>query len=94
MEAAAVGLPMVATDVGGSSEVLSLDSRNVLVSPGDIPGLARAVSAVIAAPHTQRASMLAGAPLFTLDGSIDRIVELYRSLPADRVRDHRGAGSA
>ena len=82
MEAAAVGLPMVATDVGGSAEVLSLDPRNVLVAPGDVAGLARAVSAVLAAPRTERTSMLAPESLFTLDGSIGRVVQLYEQLAA------------
>jgi glycosyltransferase involved in cell wall biosynthesis len=80
MEAAATGLPMVATDVGGSAEVLALDPRNVLVSPGDVEGLAAAITTVLAAPRSERTSMLGSAPLFTLDGCIDRMEQLYEEV--------------
>ena len=88
MEAAAVGLPMVATDVGGSAEVLSLDPRNILVPPGDPERLAEAISAMLAAPAGPRASMLEAAPLLTLEGSTDHVVGLYEKL----VASHRPLG--
>lgn len=86
MESAAVGLPMVATDVGGSSEVLSLDERNVAIAPGDISGLAQAVSAVLDAPRGERRSMLAPGSLLTLDGSMDHITRLYEGHVFARTR--------
>jgi glycosyltransferase involved in cell wall biosynthesis len=94
MEAAAVGLPMVATDVGGSAEVLRLDPRNTLVSPGSVGQLAVAVGAALAAPRDTRASMLSEAPLFTLDGSVAMIESLYASAAGSPARVPAAAQAA
>ena len=42
LEAAAVGLPMIATDVGGIPEIFGPDAR-ALVPPGDAKALAAAI---------------------------------------------------
>jgi teichuronic acid biosynthesis glycosyltransferase TuaC len=87
MEAAAVGLPMIASDVGGSAEVVSLDPANALLDPGDVSALAHALSVGLARPSARRReSMLGKAPLFTLDGSVSRTVELYATLAGGAAR--------
>jgi glycosyltransferase involved in cell wall biosynthesis len=47
------GIPVVATKVGGVSEVLSPDAGSI-VQPGDVEGLAAAVSKLIACPDMRR----------------------------------------
>jgi glycosyltransferase involved in cell wall biosynthesis len=41
LEAMAAGLPIVATDVGGTRMLVGPDGASNLVAPGDVPGLAR-----------------------------------------------------
>jgi glycosyltransferase involved in cell wall biosynthesis len=40
MEAASVGLPIIATDVGGTREIITTDKTGILVKPGDVGQLA------------------------------------------------------
>jgi glycosyltransferase involved in cell wall biosynthesis len=86
MEAAAAGLPMVATAVDGSVDVLALDPVNIAVTPGDVEGLAAALSVALARPREPRASMLLSAPLFTMEGSVARIAGLYAALAGSDAR--------
>jgi glycosyltransferase involved in cell wall biosynthesis len=48
LEAMATGLPVVATDVGGLSEVVKPGETGWLVAPKDVPGLAKAISHLLA----------------------------------------------
>jgi glycosyltransferase involved in cell wall biosynthesis len=50
LEAAASGLPIVATSVGGTSEILSSNVDGILVPKGDVQGIASAVSRLAADP--------------------------------------------
>ena len=50
LEAAASGLPIVATAVGGTSEILTSNVDGILVAKGDVHGLASAVSELAADP--------------------------------------------
>lgn len=50
MEAMAAGLPVVATSVGGTGEMVEHDVSGVLVRPADPAGLAGAVLELLAAP--------------------------------------------
>jgi glycosyltransferase involved in cell wall biosynthesis len=54
LEAMAVGVPVVATDVGGVSEVIRNDTEGVLVPPEDPAALARAVSTTLSDPDRRR----------------------------------------
>jgi glycosyltransferase involved in cell wall biosynthesis len=55
IEAAAAGLPAVATDVGGVSEVVTADT-GTLVPPGDAEALARAMATMAADPERRRSA--------------------------------------
>ncbi len=56
IEAAACGVPVVATDVDGIPEVVIDGETGLLVPPGDEPALARDVTALLE-DHSRRASM-------------------------------------
>jgi glycosyltransferase involved in cell wall biosynthesis len=56
-EAAAVGLPVVSTDVGGNREVVCDGVSGLLVPPDDSPALATAMQKMLVASPDQRAEM-------------------------------------
>ncbi|MEJ2672811.1 MAG: glycosyltransferase [Deltaproteobacteria bacterium] len=60
LEAMAVGLPVVATRVGGVPELVEPGGTGWLVDPGDAPGLAAALSRVLADPDARQALGRAG----------------------------------
>jgi glycosyltransferase involved in cell wall biosynthesis len=79
MEAMAAARPVVATAVGGNTEVVSDGSTGVLVPPGDPAAIASAVNALLHEPD--RASRLAAsARTFVSDrfGARARVAELER----------------
>jgi glycosyltransferase involved in cell wall biosynthesis len=55
LEAAAAGVPMIATSVGGIPEIFGPDASN-LVAAGDAVALARAITAALAEPAIARAA--------------------------------------
>jgi glycosyltransferase involved in cell wall biosynthesis len=84
LEAMAAGLPVVATDVGGTPEVLTGDAGGVLVPSRDPGRLASALIDLLADPD-RRATMAAAArrrleTSFTIDRMVDEYVNTYRRL--------------
>lgn len=57
LEAAAAGLPIVATAVGGNGEVVLDGESGFLVPPGDSEALATAMQRLMALPEAQRGTM-------------------------------------
>ncbi len=87
VEAAAAGLPIVATDVGGNAEIVAQDVTGLLVPAGDPQALARALEALSDDPGL-RARMGEAARRWALEhGSIDSMYRhylwLYQGRPVD-----------
>jgi glycosyltransferase involved in cell wall biosynthesis len=81
LEAMSVGLPIVASDVGGVAEALSDGETGLLVAPGDTDGLARALVSLLDDPaRGARMGAAARARLerrFTRARMIDGLVAIY-----------------
>jgi glycosyltransferase involved in cell wall biosynthesis len=87
LEAAAAGLPIIATNVGGIPEIIGPDSRD-LIPPGDTAALAAAIAATQqdqgarhSASHRLR-SRLRGS--FSVDAMTDAVIDGYRAALARR----------
>ncbi len=88
IEAAAAGLPAVATDAGGTREVV-LDGRTGLLVPPERPTeLARAVISLVEDPVRRRgmgrAAELHARLNFSIDAWISRLNEIYSEVVAER----------
>jgi glycosyltransferase involved in cell wall biosynthesis len=95
LEAMACGLPVIATGVGGSLEVLGGGGLGLLVPPERPEALAAAMARVLGDPALRgrlgRAARAHVLEHHALDLVVDRLVALYRALAAQRGR---GAGHA
>ena len=82
LEALAVGLPVVATRVGGVPSVVTEGREGLLVEPGDPAALANAISRMV--PKEARAAYAAAAVArsrdFHIDEAIERQQDLYERL--------------
>ncbi|HEV7257994.1 MAG TPA: glycosyltransferase [Bosea sp. (in: a-proteobacteria)] len=83
MEAASQALPIVATDFAGIPEFVRQSVEGLLVQPGDVEGLARALAELAAAP--ERRAMLGRAAHERLTGAfsaaagLDKVATLLRA---------------
>jgi glycosyltransferase involved in cell wall biosynthesis len=92
LEAMACGLPVLATDVGGTGEAVQDGVTGRLVAPGDAEALAAALAemtadrdALVAMGEAARAR---AAGLFALERAVDEVEAVYRELsPASSGRD-------
>jgi glycosyltransferase involved in cell wall biosynthesis len=89
IEAMALGLPIVASDIPAMREVLEPEENSVLVPPADPQALADAVERLLSdAPLMDRfaaRSELRFAEQFTLDRAVGRMAELYERVVDQRV---------
>lgn len=83
IEAMALRLRVVASDIPAMREVLEPSKNAVLVEPGDSAALADAVSALLADPGRMRRFSLRSRErfleIFTLDRAVRRMSELYEA---------------
>lgn len=88
IEAMAAGCPLVASDIGGLSEILA-DDRGTLVAPGDAEALAGALAELLSDGdrRTRQAERaLAAVDRYSVDNIVDQIEEQYRLAIRSRAR--------
>lgn len=89
-EAMAVGTPVVATDIGGASEILSPGPSGVVVPPADAGALAEAIDRLLSDPVLARSLGEAGPrevrERFDPELLCDAYLEVYRGLSAPGSR--------
>ncbi|MCC6490540.1 MAG: glycosyltransferase family 4 protein [Candidatus Hydrogenedentes bacterium] len=81
LEAQAAGLPVVASDIGGTHETMQSNATGLLARPRDPSSLAEALAALIENPKRRAAMGAAGREWvesqFTLERMIDQVIETY-----------------
>ena len=93
LEAAAAGLPLIATDVGGIPEIVA-GTDTALIPPGDVAALSDAIhasarrSARSARARAAAAEQNVGAK-FTVDGMADAVLDFYARTAALTMFAHR-----
>jgi glycosyltransferase involved in cell wall biosynthesis len=90
LEAMALGTPVVATDVGGTSDAVVAGHTGWLITPGDSSGLARAIDEAVADKPEATTRAAAARQLierqFSLTSHLVRLEDLYREVAAVAVR--------
>lgn len=87
LEAAAVGLPVVATDVGGNGEVVRDGKTGFIVPPRDPEALADAMVRMMALPPDARAAMGQAARAYVeAHYALDRVTAQWEALYTELLR--------
>jgi glycosyltransferase involved in cell wall biosynthesis len=88
IEALAAGRPVVSTRVGGVPDVVSDGVDGLLCDPGDVPGIATALEALVGDEALRTSFGRAGRervlPRYRVERLVDDVDELYRSLLSER----------
>lgn len=84
VEAMAVGLPVVASAVGGLAEIVEDETTGLLVPPENPEALAEAIIDLLLDPARSRRMGEAGrervSQLYSMSSMVDRLIEVYRGL--------------
>ncbi len=95
-EAAAAGIPVVATRVGGTDEILRDGVEALIVPPGDLDALERAVGSMLREPERAR-QLAAAAKLrirsFDMEAMAAAHVDLYAKLVGQGGRERASRGA-
>lgn len=93
LEAMSTGLPVVATHVGGNSELVLENATGFLVPPNDPVALAQAIEVYVRDEHLRHVHGRAGRARieaeFTLQGMVARYFDIYDQVVARSVRQQR-----
>jgi glycosyltransferase involved in cell wall biosynthesis len=85
MEGMAVGKPMIVTDVGGMPDMVDHGRNGLLVPPGDVEALTRAMRRLIDEPEARRrmaAASLEKVEAFKAGAVVSRVEAAYRQVGA------------
>ena len=89
MEAAAMGVPIVATDIRGCREVVDDGTNGLLVPVGNVAALTAAVDRLVASPELRSTMGAAGRRIaserFDERRVVERVMNVYRSLSSRRA---------
>jgi len=88
LESMAAGIPVVATDVGGNTD-LAADGRGVLVAPNDEEALATGIERALADQEVRSAISRRAREFAKANFSVERIREQYRALYAEALSEKR-----
>lgn len=90
LKGAAAGLPVIAFDVAGAKEAVVHGKTGVLIAPGDLAGLQKAIELMIDAPEIRSEFGKAGRKRMRDDFSVNTMVEshiaLYEQILNDTTR--------
>lgn len=82
LEAMSLGLPVIATPVGGVPEIVTHEVDGLLVPPGDVAALAAAIARLMSEPQLRerlgRAARATIAARFSLDTAVEQLLGFYR----------------
>lgn len=92
IEALAAGVPVVGTRVGGTPELVRDGERGRLVEPGDVPGLAAAIGALLEAPALRTELGVNGRAFATAEHSHASMARAYATLYAEEAERARVTG--
>lgn len=84
LEAQAVGVPVIGTNLGGVPEMVIHETNGLLFGVDDVADLARQLQRVLDDPGLLERLRLAPTPFETIDTEIDRLEALYRCAIAAR----------
>lgn len=86
LEAMALGIPVIATDVGGVGEVIEDNKTGILIPPEDPGALSSAILCLLRNPEKARQMAQTGREMlkkrFLIDYTLNEIEEIYRGLQA------------
>jgi len=88
IDALALGKPIVATNVGGVTEVVEHEVSGLIFPVGEADALGRAIARVVLdAPLAERlrTGARARAPQFSIERTVDRTLDVYRELLGEPV---------
>ena len=98
LEAMAMGLPVVTTDVAGTKELVLHEQTGFVLPQGDVAGLAQAMTTLAGNAQLRQAMGLAGRKRveqeFSFTGRLQRIEALYGKIVGRPHASHAAASSA
>ncbi len=86
IEAMGVGLPVIATNVGGAAEVLEKDAYGLLIEPGDIDAMAERITYLYKDPQERKRFAEAGKKKVRSSYTVERMVTEHIRLYEDLLK--------